>query len=85
MRIKCKDAQVIQSPQKLFKYFDLGNLGLSCGEVFAPDRFINFMPMNRNMARRSYTDLDTPGADVKNRNLNFISNDKTLVLFSRKY
>jgi hypothetical protein len=85
MRIESKDAQIFQLFQEFFQYIQLRDLRLRCGEVFSSDCFIDLVPMNRNVAWRSNTDFYTSGADIEDRYLYLIANDKAFIFFSRKY
>lgn len=82
--IESKDAQNILLSQEFLEYVCFWNLRLCCGEIFPLDGFVYFVPMDRNMARRIDTHFYIAGADIENRNLNFVANNKAFIFFSRK-
>jgi hypothetical protein len=82
VRIERKDAQIFWLSQELFENVNFGNLRFGRCEVFALDRFINLVPVDRNMARRGNADFYAAGSYVEDRNFNFVSYNEAFIFFS---
>ncbi len=84
MGIESEDTHCDCSTQQFLQKIRLRYLGLGGGEVLAFYRLENFVPMNRNVPRCGYPDLDAAGSNIENRDLDFISDYQALALFARK-
>jgi hypothetical protein len=71
--------------QKLFEDVYSGNMRLGGSEVFTFDGLVDFVAVDRYIARRPDADFHASGADAEYRDFYIIAYDEAFIILSRKY